>query len=112
MAQRFVLRSKTGYDSGHLKPRDHGIIGEFDTMAEVVQARNEHNAKYAKTNDPAIFNYATIIDREDEHAVVGRGYYGNGQRVTSVLPCLSVHASDDVLYRGSKQDCNNFVKSL
>jgi hypothetical protein len=105
---RFTVLAKTGYDFGHLAPRDRGLIGVFDNVAEAIAARDAFNAAAKPTNHGAAFDYAEIYDREDEHAVVGFGHYGNGQRITSVRPILALAASDDVLFRGTRQQCATF----
>lgn len=102
---RFTVCAKTGYDFGHLIPRPLGVIGRFDTLAAAVQAQVAYNAQHRGANDGAVFDYAEIIDAEDEHALVGHGYYGDGSRVTSVRPLVALAASDDVLFRGSRQEC-------
>jgi len=106
---RFIVRAQTGYDFGHLAPRDHGVIEQTDDLAAARAARDAYANSHRSTNSGAAFAYAMIIDRQDEYAVIGLGHYGNGQRITSVRPILAVAASDDVLLRGSRAECSTFA---
>ncbi len=105
---RFTVIAKTGYDFGHLTPRARSVLGEFDHLAEARAARDAYEASKLNTNDGAAFEYAEIIDRDDEHAVVGFGCYGDGQRITGVRPVIAVASADDVLFRGTRQQCEAF----
>lgn len=105
---RFTVRAATGYDFGHLAPRDRGIIGSFESLTAAKVARDAHRALHADKNHGAAFEYAEIVDRDDEHAVIGYGHYGNGQRVIGVRPVLALAEGDDVLFRGSRRACEAF----
>ena len=106
---RFSVRAKTGYGFGHLAPRDRGLIGDFATLEEATRAKDEFDAAAEKTNHGAAFDYAQITDLNDEHAVVGFGCYGNGQRITSIRPILALCVDHDVLFRGTRDQCAAYV---
>lgn len=105
---RFLVVAKTGYDFGHLAPRDRGVIGQADTIEAARALRDSYASSKRDTNSGAAFAYAVIVDRADEHAVVGFGRYGDGSRITSIRPLEAISASDDVLFRGARAACQAF----
>lgn len=102
--RRFSVREKVGYDAGS-GVRDFGLIGEADTLDEARAIRDKHTARIKGGNTAAAYAYAEIEDRLDEHAIVGYGEYGDGSRITSVRPVIALSKDDDVLFRGSRQEC-------
>lgn len=102
--RRFIVRAKVGYDNG-AGTRDLGVIGESDDLEEAQSIRSKYGADQVISNTQAAFAYAEIMDRQDEHAVVGLGKYGNGLRVASVRPVTRLCHHDGVLFRGSRQEC-------
>lgn len=101
---RFVVRAKVGYDNG-AGTRDLGVIGESNDLKEAKAIRDKYRDDKAIHNTQAAYDYAEVEDRLDEHAVVGFGKYGNGTRITSIRSVISLCETDDILFRGSHQEC-------
>lgn len=109
--QRFQISAMRGYDCGHYAPTFIRVLASCDTLEEAraVQRAFEPCAGGSQ----AAFDYADIYDFENEHIVVGLDYhFGNGVRGTLIRTAIGECRGDEVLFRGSRADCEAFRANL